>query len=396
MSQLSQAIRIWALFTCALSIQQPRLLFGQVHTSPSILIDNFNDGNDDGWIRLDFTLDEPSGPGIFDASSGAYNLDTTGSVDEGRGGLLTSMWTESIAPQFSNGLLRATIRANESRTVPFLLLRAPPGETDPYYAFGGDVRSGLFFIDNSSEVSVMQAAPGVFREDESWIIEAGAVDENGVTRLTMKVWRPGTTEPTAPQLTVLDVTPLAPHRFGLGAWVPMAGSRTSATFDDVSFRLVVPACDFDYNGACNVDDIDALVSSGDLRTGVPVPPMDERFDLTGDQVVNGADIEMWLWVAASENGLVAPYLRGDANLDGTVNQDDWSVWQESAFKLEGPVSWSSGDFNGDGVADGSDFNLWLKNRNRSSLAQTVPEPSGALAMVVSLLVLSIRWRSIAE
>ena len=45
----------------------------------TIVVDDFSDGDDDGWSHVtDIPANRPWGPGIFDASSGAYHLGTTG------------------------------------------------------------------------------------------------------------------------------------------------------------------------------------------------------------------------------------------------------------------------------------------------------------------------------
>ena len=53
---------------------------------------------------------------------------------------------------------------------------------------------------------------------------------------------------------------------------------------------------------------------GDLTQGVPVDPATEIFDLISDNVINGADLDEWLALAAQHNCLASPYHRGDADL----------------------------------------------------------------------------------
>ncbi len=50
-----------------------------------ILIGDFNDGNDDGWTHWDnLPVDSGGpGPGIFDASSGKYHIQSTGPTNKG-------------------------------------------------------------------------------------------------------------------------------------------------------------------------------------------------------------------------------------------------------------------------------------------------------------------------
>ncbi len=158
--------------------------------------------------------------------------------------------------------------------------------------------------------------------------------------------------------------------------------------------------DFNDDGVYDCDDIDSLVAaiaggSGDLD-----------FDLSGDGFVNLIDRDLWL----AEAGMVNldsgnPYLLGDATLDGTVDGQDFLVWNQNKFG-DGSA-WCIGDFNADGVVDGQDFTLWNGNKfqvadgltlhpdfNReesfgvtveTANAAAVPEPSAVLGMIVGLL-----------
>src|SRR5262245_32353291 len=81
----------------------------------AILIDNFNDGNDDGWSRMDLTAGTPWGPATYDASSGEYLLETPGPVpvDDPNVGTIIATWEKSRGKsRFSNGSIRGRVRAN--------------------------------------------------------------------------------------------------------------------------------------------------------------------------------------------------------------------------------------------------------------------------------------------
>jgi hypothetical protein len=365
------------------------------------LLDNFDDGNDDGWVREDYTTGS-EGPGVFDATNGAYELATTNVVTGQAGGLVTSMWDASLLPRFSNGFIRATVRADASRTNPFLLMRAPSGTGSPYYAFGADIRSGRFFIDNSTDVTYLEnTGHYVFREGEEWVIEGGAVDRDGRTELSLKLWKVGEPEPAAPQTVIFDDTPLPPERLGVGAWVPFGGSRTNATFDDVFFSYAGPLCDFDGDGACTTADIDAMMSLGNISEGVAVDRFTSYFDLTGDSLVDDADITQWLADAAIENGYAAPYVIGDTNLDGTVDFADFvnlnNNWQQTQLSNGSPVAWSSGDFDGNGIVDFADFvvqnNNWQRSIASAAPITALPEPRhGTLFLSVVLGLVALRGK----
>ena len=132
------------------------------------------------------------------------------------------------------------------------------------------------------------------------------------------------------------------------------------------------ACDFDGDGNCHVGDLDALQRRGPLSLGVSAIGQ-ERFDLNADGFLTLADQQIWLASAAAAQGLLEPYLPGDANLDGVVDASDFNVW--NAHKFSSTPDWSAGNFSGDAVVDSSDFNLWNAHKFRSS-RQVVPEPHG--------------------
>src|SRR5262245_46446834 len=73
----------------------------------TILIDNFDDGLAANWDQNDFT-----GCGVFDASSGAYNIRSSCpiAIDDPSAGSIESHWLPSLsAPRFASGTFRATM-----------------------------------------------------------------------------------------------------------------------------------------------------------------------------------------------------------------------------------------------------------------------------------------------
>ncbi|MEM8678834.1 MAG: hypothetical protein AAGF97_05685, partial [Planctomycetota bacterium] len=185
--------------------------------------------------------------------------------------------------------------------------------------------------------------------------------------------------------------------FGIRNTTPL--SSVSADGDDFDFLLdnfMVEifgsnASDIgpDFNGDMLVDclDVDALV--GEIVGGTN----DAAFDLTGDGVVDGADLTEWLAQAGAENLPSGnSYLFGDANLDGVVDGQDFVVWNGSKFTAT--AAWCSGDFNADGNVDGQDFILWNQNKFTSSAdGFAVPEP--ALGIAAGLMLLFLRRRRVA-
>jgi protocatechuate 3,4-dioxygenase beta subunit len=210
----------------------------------TILIDDFNDGDADGWTTRDRTVGRPWGPGTFDASSGAYHLEmaSIAPVTPGRG-YLASYWDQSSdSPMFSDGFLRAKVRVETLGSMGLLLLRIS-GNLDTganVYQFGPTTAfNGFVFVKIVRGVNVqVRRVPGNFslRLNEWWNIEAGAVGD----QLSMKVWRDGDPEPESPQLMLRDSDVLGPGYFGVQANIDngfQEATRASATFDDIYFRF---------------------------------------------------------------------------------------------------------------------------------------------------------------
>jgi hypothetical protein len=98
-------------------------------------------------------------------------------------------------------------------------------------------------------------------------------------------------------------------------------------------------------------------------------------------------------------------LLGDANLDGTVNSDDFTLYSDH-FGESGAV-WDEGDFNYDGTVNFEDFTPWSHNDGESAtLADSpialangispanVPEPmSAGIIVMAGLGILRRRRRS---
>lgn len=135
--------------------------------------------------------------------------------------------------------------------------------------------------------------------------------------------------------------------------------------------------DYNGDGLFNCQDIDPLVAT--IAAGSHVP----GFDLTGDGLVDTADLHVWLSAAgAVQLPSGASYLVGDANLDGVVDGSDFGVW--NANKFTATAAWCQGDFNADGIVDGSDFGLWNGNKFQASDGmQAVPEPGGSIWLILA-------------
>src|SRR5947209_8162889 len=115
----------------------------------TILHDNFNDGDANGWNQNDFTVGIPGGPGEFNVVNGEYVIESTGpiAVDDPSVGTIESHWAASEDdPRFSNGKMSGTIRANTDGTSVGFTLR-DSDETESGYDFCASTSFGTFYID---------------------------------------------------------------------------------------------------------------------------------------------------------------------------------------------------------------------------------------------------------
>ena len=97
------------------------------------------------------------------------------------------------------------------------------------------------------------------------------------------------------------------------------------------------------------------------------------FDSVQGMLLSSQQSVAVIYEASEVSAVVA--LPGDANLDGTVDGQDFVIWNTNKFS--GGKSWETGDFNGDGTVDGQDFVVWNSNKFTSvDEIVAVPEPIG--------------------
>lgn len=203
------------------------------------------------------------------------------------------------------------------------------------------------------------------------------------------------TDPAAAELTEVGFIDTFPENnsidFG-GAWsVYPFFDDGKFIVSDVNRGLFVAQFDLLAPGVADLNG-DGVLGCADvnwLTAGVLANSLNPTFDLTGDGVANGADLDQWLLLAGAENhpeGIA--FSTGDANLDGVVDEADFAIWNSNRFTS--PLAWCSGDFNADGHVDVSDFNLWNTNRT-SAHSALVPEPNaGSQWTWLALVVLGVK------
>ena len=232
---------------------------------PGALIDDFLDGDDDGWTHLDYTEGQSDGPATFDASSGAYQIASQGNHARSSADALVSLWDESaVDPSFNDGYLQVQLRADNADTVLGIAMRASADEEGrpQGYFFTASANYGVLVIAryNGSTMDFISSMPSVgFGPSRDWFFQAGAFDN----RLEFKAWRADLPEPKSPQITMYDST----FDDGqVGVMTTQSGGSPfhafGATFDDIRFIFPVPELlgDFDENGVLDVDDIQRLVA----------------------------------------------------------------------------------------------------------------------------------------
>ena len=117
--------------------------------------------------------------------------------------------------------------------------------------------------------------------------------------------------------------------------------------------------DIDAGGVIDGLDIDMLIVQA--QSAMPDP----RFDLNHDGNVNTQDVDY----------LVVNLLNtrpADTNLDGSVDGQDFLVWQRGLGASGASASWAAGNADYDGDVDGGDLERWIENYGFASAA---PSPS---------------------
>ena len=346
----------------------------------TILIDDFNDGNDEGWTHYapDFLA-----PGIFVVEDGVYHIRSERETNADGKNWLIPLWDLSADPTFSNGFVRATVRANSSGEAVGPIMRV--NEASALYYFVGNAHTRQFFIgrqDIRAGTYNEYYLPGVsFDAGDDWIIEGGILED----RLSMKVWRPGDPEPASPQRVFDDPDPFRPGQLGLAAMIDVRSPPVyiDASFDDIYFTFPVRG-DFNSDRVVDVGDVDLL--GREVRRGGTRP----RFRLNDDELVDLIDHEIWV------HDLKKTWY-GDGDLNGEFNSNDFvQVFQEGKYETALAAGWAEGDWDASGTFDSRDFVVAFQDGGYElgSLPPVgaVPEPTSVLLLMIGLIGVAVRRR----
>lgn len=252
-------------------------------------------------------------------------------------------------------------------------------DTNPPVAFGSapDIHSGggttqditVIYVDNNAvDVSdidgsdIQVIAPGATVFSASVFSVSSATDTTPVT-VVYRMSAPGGTWDLADNGTYTIRA--------VGGEVTDTNDNPIAAGDLGTFLVDIAGTqpgDFDANGALDCADANALTQA------IAAGANDPLYDVTGDTLVNSADLNEWVLNLKGT-------LFGDANLDFNVDGSDFNIWNANKFLSN--TGWCTGDFNADAATDGSDFNVWNSNKFQSALrGQPIPPPAAVRVAAV--------------
>lgn len=251
---------------------------------------------------------------------------------------------------------------------------------DPNVDHNGDGRFG----DGNGLVTPIDVGPG-------WHRYSATISDTDIT-LELDLFRDGTVDSTVTWEIETTGSPFTSLRMG----GPSGESMNEFTMaDNVKLELIDLATvngDFNDDQAWDCADIDALTAA------IAGGSTDLSFDMNGDGSLTRADITDasvgWLAVGGANNPADTsggnPFLEGDADLDGTVDGNDFLTWNMNKFT---PLAaWCSGDWDANGMVDGADFLIWNTFKFQSSDGvSAVPEPAALSCWWLACLGLA-GWR----
>jgi hypothetical protein len=241
------------------------------------MLDDFNDGNDDGWTR--FALAAPGA--MWDASTGVYGLSAP---EVPPGGTIGSLLDITADPFFSNGFWSAIVARETDNSRSDLAMRGD-FENLNAYMFGWAPAFGLVIGRVDGGITTVLANEPGFVQDVGveYILEAGAIGSD----LELRMWLVGDERPDLPQVTATDSTYVSGMNGLLAVSRPDLPGDVSSTFDDVSFEADPCPADLDGSGAVDATDLAQLLGNWGECPDCPG-------DLNGDDVVDAADLAQLL------------------------------------------------------------------------------------------------------
>ncbi|MCA9264134.1 MAG: hypothetical protein KDA60_09820 [Planctomycetales bacterium] len=360
-------------------------------TNPKYFVDDFEDLNlvDDTPVSWGI-WGEHIGPKSIDASIGDLVVTATSAVYAGVGEL------SDVAYTYEDVSIRSQVAVASGQRWFYTGLYARANDLGMYDA---GITSGDHWLPNAIHIARWSW------EDEGRIDSLRSVpthldpsqhdvllqfDVAGDT-LTLTAWEAGTPKELGQTISVRDLQ-FQQGNVGVEYFVttqPPVANPAPGTYRYYAVAPQARVFDSDFTGDMefNISDLNAMLAKGPVSPGVPVVlGVNEQFDLTGDGLIDSADVDRWLADAAIINGTASPYKRGDINLDGLVDDTDFNIW--NAHKFTSSLAWDDGDVNGDGFVDVSDFNVWNANKYTSSDSGAfVPEP----ALLPMLIPTFIAW-----
>jgi hypothetical protein len=337
--------------------------------------DTFDDGSFSDGSPVTWSTDlHPAFSGQYDTSSGDFVFFPPRDDVEDE---VMVAWVDDISYSSVGSVrTRTSIRTDDSGTI------TGQGNVGP-----------LLFVDSVSSYFGVLDAGGNLRLFESHGGDSTQIGSDHVgynptegevyvqvnhdgTHVSLEAWRVGEPQPDRPNVIVPSTT------FTSGS----AGLIFAEdSFQDVGVFHYARAADvarildgdMDIDGDVDAVDIDTLYQN--------IGSSDPLFDVNEDCDMDLVDVEH----------LVRNILRtdfGDANLDEMIDDLDFGIWNQNVL-TEG-LGWAAADFDGDGFTDGSDFNIW--NDNRTNGVGSLPEPAGLALFLMSLPILTLRWRKASD
>lgn len=244
------------------------------------LIDDFDDGNLDGWTFDDQTSGQEGAASVL---NGMVQMTTPAPVN---GALFLAYVDSFLTPTYADGTMTCTLRSDAIGTTAGFFLRSD-GVDSAYLAFlATDEKGDGALIYNRFEDAVLtavQEVPVDFAVGQAWRLSAATVG----AAIELKAWPDGGSEPPDPQLVITDTT-FSTGGFGLftsrliNPDNPL--QQLDASFDNVYFRQACPG-DLDGDSAVTLSDLSTLLVNFGTS---PAELSDGDFD--GDDDVDLADL----------------------------------------------------------------------------------------------------------